>query len=80
MDFGNFYHGTNQCFYLWQFITIFLDSQNLGYPYRRKNRWIFIFSATKWTWADGDESKGIPQWLGFTNLKPKPFVVVVPMR
>jgi hypothetical protein len=56
-------------------MTIFLDSQNLGYHTKGKNG--FFFAATKWTWAHGDGSEGNPQWFGFTNLNPKPFVVVV---
>jgi hypothetical protein len=60
--FWDFYHDTNQCFYLWQFMAIFLDSQNLSYPYKRKNKGKngFFFAATKWTWAHGDGSEGNP--------------------
>jgi hypothetical protein len=68
--FWDFYHGTNQCFYLWQFIAIFLGSQNVGYPYKRKKGGFYFFFDTKWTWANGDGSEGILQWFGFTNLNP----------
>jgi len=46
----------------------------------KKEKWIFFLVATKWTWAHGDGSEGNPQWFGFTNLNPKPFVIVVYMK
>jgi len=61
-------------------MAIFLDSQNLGYLYKRKKKKKvdFFFVAIKWTHGDG--SKGNPQWFGFTNLNPKHFVIVVYMK
>ncbi len=43
----------------------------------QKEKMDFFFATTKWTWAHGDGLEGNPQWFGFTNLNPKPFVVDV---
>jgi hypothetical protein len=63
-------------------MATFLHSQNLGHPYKRKKKgWNLLFFCCKVdVGADGDGPKAIPKRFGFTNLNPKPFVIVVKMR